>query len=80
MDAQRKLKSNPNDIDAMLALQEIEHKLNSWCQSNVKPGQFTGHMAKQMMPKEKINAGYQAWAKKVFSAIVIKVKSLYCHK
>ena len=65
MDAQRRLQSDPNDIEALLILQEIQMKMQNWCQSNVKPGQFTGELVKNLLPKEHLQGGYQAWAKKV---------------
>lgn len=65
MDAQRRLQSDPNDIEALLILQEIQMKMQNWCQSNVKPGQFTGELVKNLLPKEHLQGGFQAWAKKV---------------
>lgn len=65
MDSQRRLQSNPNDIEALLTLQEIQMKMQNWCQSNVKPGQFTGELVKNLLPKENLQGGFQAWAKKV---------------
>ena len=66
MEAQRRLDANPNDIEAMLVLQEVQMKMSSWCQSNVKPGQFTGQLVKNLLPKDTLQAGgIQAWARKV---------------
>lgn len=65
MEAQRRLQSDPNDIEALLTLQEIQMKMQNWCQSNVKPGQFTGELVKNLLPKEDLQGGFQAWAKKV---------------
>lgn len=67
MDSQRRLQSDPNDIEALLTLQEIQMKMQNWCQSNVKPGQFTGELVKNLLPKENLQGGFQAWAKKVLS-------------
>lgn len=64
MEAQRKLQAQPNDIEALLTLQEIQMKMQNWCQSNVKPGQFTGELVKNLLPKEHLQGGFQAWAKK----------------
>lgn len=64
MEAQRRLQSDPNDIEALLTLQEIQMKMQNWCQSNVKPGQFTGELVKNLLPKEDLQGGFQAWAKK----------------
>ncbi|KAL9968553.1 hypothetical protein ACROYT_G020661 [Oculina patagonica] len=64
MESQRRLQSNPNDIEALLTLQEIQMKMQNWCQSNVKPGQFTGELVKNLLPKENLQGGFQAWAKK----------------
>ncbi|XP_022783520.1 protein SON-like isoform X3 [Stylophora pistillata] len=64
MDAQRRLQTDPNDIEALLVLQEIQMKMQNWCQSNVKPGQFTGELVKNLLPKEDLQGGFQAWAKK----------------
>lgn len=64
MDSQRRLQSDPNDIEALLTLQEIQMKMQNWCQSNVKPGQFTGELVKNLLPKENLQGGFQAWAKK----------------
>lgn len=65
MDAQRRLQTDPNDIEALLVLQEIQMKMQNWCQSNVKPGQFTGELVKNLLPKEDLQGGFQAWVKKV---------------
>ncbi|XP_048578173.1 protein SON isoform X2 [Nematostella vectensis] len=64
IEAQRRLQADPNDIEAMLLEQEVSLKMQSWAQSNVKPGQFTGHAAKSTLSKQEIHSGYQAWAKK----------------
>lgn len=64
MDVQRRLQTDPNDIEALLVLQEIQMKMQNWCQSNVKPGQFTGELVKNLLPKEHLQGGFQAWAKK----------------
>lgn len=64
MDSQRRLQGDPNDIEALLTLQEIQMKMQNWCQSNVKPGQFTGELVKNLLPKENLQGGFQAWAKK----------------
>ncbi|KAJ7363598.1 hypothetical protein OS493_009758 [Desmophyllum pertusum] len=52
MDSQRRLQSDPNDIEALLTLQEIQMKMQNWCQSNVKPGQFTGELVKNLLPRK----------------------------
>lgn len=65
MEAQRRLQAEPNDIEALLMLQEVQMKMQNWCQSNVKPGQFTGELVKNLLPKEHLQGGFQAWAKKV---------------
>ena len=70
MDSQRRLQSDPNDIEALLTLQEIQMKMQNWCQSNVKPGQFTGELVKNLLPKENLQGGFQAWAKKVINFIL----------
>lgn len=64
MEAQRRLQAEPNDIEALLMLQEVQMKMQNWCQSNVKPGQFTGELVKNLLPKEHLQGGFQAWAKK----------------
>lgn len=77
MDSQRRLQSDPNDIEALLTLQEIQMKMQNWCQSNVKPGQFTGELVKNLLPKENLQGGFQAWAKKVINFIlklILKLK------
>lgn len=68
MESQRRLQSDPNDVEALLTLQEIQMKMQNWCQSNVKPGQFTGELVKNLLPKENLQGGFQAWAKKVLSS------------
>lgn len=73
MDSQRRLQSDPNDIEALLTLQEIQMKMQNWCQSNVKPGQFTGELVKNLLPKENLQGGFQAWAKKVIN-FILKLK------
>jgi hypothetical protein len=66
MEAQNRLQSNPHDFEAKLILEEVQMKIQNWASVNLKPGQYTGEsLVSSMMPKENINSGYQAWAKKV---------------
>ena len=66
MEAQNRLQCNPNDYEASLMLQEIQMKIQNWASVNLKPGQYTGEsLVSSMLPKDNINSGYQAWAKKV---------------
>lgn len=66
LEAQNRLLSNPNDFEAQLVLQEVQMKIQNWASVNLKPGQFTGEsLVHNLMPKENINSGYQAWVKKV---------------
>lgn len=79
MDAQRRLQTDPNDIEALLMQQEIQMKMQNWCQSNVKPGQFTGELVKNLLPKEHLQGGFQAWAKKVlFYQVHVVVEDSKC--
>ena len=66
LEAQNRLLSDPNDFEARLVLEEVQMKIQNWASVNLKPGQFTGEsLVKTLLPKENINSGYQAWAKKV---------------
>ena len=72
MEAQNRLQSNPHDIEARLMLEEIQMKIQNWASVNLKPGQYTGEsLVSSLTPKEDINSGYQAWAKKVIIIICI---------
>ena len=77
MEAQRRLSVNPNDLEAKLTLQELEMKLQNWCQSNVKPGQYTGQLVKSLLPSKDLQGGNQAWAKKVLTSLNV-VDVLFC--
>ncbi|XP_028410187.1 protein SON-like isoform X2 [Dendronephthya gigantea] len=65
MEAQNRLQSNPHDLEAKLVLEEVQMKIQNWASINLKPGQFTGeNLVSSFAPKENINSGYQAWARK----------------
>ena len=68
MEAQNRLQSNPHDYEARLVLEEVQMKIQNWASVNLKPGQYTGEsLVSSFTPKENINSGYQAWARKVSS-------------
>ena len=72
MEAQNRLQSNPHDFEARLVLEEVQMKIQNWASVNLKPGQYTGEtLVSSLMPKENINSGYQAWAKKVSGKVTL---------
>lgn len=39
--------------------------MNNWAESKQQIGQFTGSTGAQILSQAELNAGYQAWARKV---------------
>lgn len=66
--AARKLAENPQDREAMSAMQRAQHKANLWANSKNLPGKFIGSTGAQILSQEELmgpDKKRQAWAKKV---------------
>ena len=63
MAAMEKLKTKPNDSEALSELYEAQKQLSMWAESKNKPGQFTGTTGAKILSKGELTLGVQAWAK-----------------
>ena len=61
--AMEKLKSKPNDPEALSDLYEAQKQISVWAESKNKPGQFTGTTGAKILSKGELTLGVQAWAK-----------------
>ena len=61
--AMEKLKSKPNDPEALSDLYEAQKQISMWAESKNKPGQFTGSTGAKVLSKGELTLGVQAWAK-----------------
>ena len=61
--AMEKLKSKPNDPEALSDLYEAQKQISMWAESKNKPGQFTGTTGAKVLSKGELTLGVQAWAK-----------------
>eukprot|EP00731_Ephydatia_muelleri_P017603 Em0010g701a len=64
LEATARLQACLNDVVAMETLAEVEEKASRWCQSLVKPGQFTGAQLVRPMSMKEHQMGHQAWVTK----------------
>ncbi|XP_046752138.1 protein Son-like isoform X2 [Diprion similis] len=62
--AMRKLRENPNDVQAMNEMYRAQSGMKSWAESKQMPGQFTGSTGVKVLSASELSAGYQAWARK----------------
>ncbi|XP_018401206.1 PREDICTED: protein SON isoform X1 [Cyphomyrmex costatus] len=60
----RKLRENPNDINALNAMQRAQNEMKTWAESKQIPGQFTGSTGVKVLTPAELSSGYQAWARK----------------
>lgn len=58
-----KLKTKPNDPEALSDLYEAQKQISMWAESKNKPGQFTGTTGAKILSKGELTLGVQAWAK-----------------
>ena len=65
LEATARLQVSPSDVVAMETLAEVAEKTSRWCQSMMKPGQFTGAKFVKPMSMKEHQTGHQAWVKKV---------------
>lgn len=65
LSAMRKLQDNPNDSEAIKALNNVQKEMQNWALSKQEPGQFTGTTGVKVLSQEELSAGHQAWARKV---------------
>ncbi|XP_012540131.1 protein SON [Monomorium pharaonis] len=60
----RKLRENPNDINALNAMHRAQNEMRTWAESKQIPGQFTGSTGVKVLTPAELSSGYQAWARK----------------
>ena len=73
LEATARLQACLNDVVAMETLAEVEEKASRWCQSLVKPGQFTGAQLVRPMSMKEHQVGHQAWVTKVCGCVCVCV-------
>ena len=52
-------------MEAIAKLRECDELIKRWSRSGLKPEQFTGEKTKNILSKEELEGGYNAWIKKV---------------
>ncbi|XP_065156175.1 protein Son-like isoform X3 [Atheta coriaria] len=62
--AMRKLQENPNDSQAIIDMYNAQKGMNTWAESKLPFGQFTGTTGANILSQEQLASGYQAWARK----------------
>ncbi|XP_048512523.1 protein Son isoform X2 [Athalia rosae] len=62
--AMRKLRENPNDVQALSEMYRAQSGMKTWAESKQMPGQFTGSTGVKVLSASELAAGYQAWARK----------------
>ncbi|XP_015599646.1 protein SON isoform X2 [Cephus cinctus] len=67
--AMRKLRENPNDVQALGEMYRAQTEMKTWAESKQMPGQFTGSTGAKVLSAAELSAGYQAWARKARSYI-----------
>ncbi|XP_014480766.1 PREDICTED: protein SON-like isoform X2 [Dinoponera quadriceps] len=67
--AMRKLRENPNDVNALNAMHQAQNEMKTWAESKQMPGQFTGSTGAKVLTPAELSSGYQAWARKAHSYI-----------
>ncbi|XP_064093418.1 protein SON-like isoform X2 [Macrobrachium nipponense] len=65
LSAMRKLQDNPNDMEALKTLHNVQKDMQTWALSKQEPGQFTGSTGVKILSQEELSAGQQAWVRKV---------------
>ncbi|XP_034949205.1 protein SON-like isoform X2 [Chelonus insularis] len=65
--AMRKLRENPNDVQALNEMYHAQNEMKTWAESKQMPGQFTGSTGVKVLSPAELTAGYQAWARKAFN-------------
>ncbi|KAL0099345.1 hypothetical protein PUN28_020126 [Cardiocondyla obscurior] len=63
----RKLRENPNDINALNAMNRAQNEMRTWAESKQIPGQFTGSTGVKVLTPAELSSGCQAWARKTIS-------------
>ena len=58
----------PFNVEAMAKLRQCDEMIKTWSKSGVKPEQFTGEKAKNILSREELEGGYNAWLRKVCSS------------
>ncbi|XP_066952736.1 protein Son-like isoform X2 [Macrobrachium rosenbergii] len=64
LSAMRKLQDNPNDMEALKTLHNVQKDMQTWALSKQEPGQFTGSTGVKILSQEELSAGQQAWVRK----------------
>ncbi|XP_020292225.1 protein SON [Pseudomyrmex gracilis] len=62
--AMRRLKEDPNDINALNAMQRAQNEMRMWAESKQMPGQFTGSTGVKVLTPAELSSGCQAWTRK----------------
>ncbi|XP_015109040.1 protein SON isoform X2 [Diachasma alloeum] len=62
--AMRKLRENPNDVEALSEMYHAQSEMRNWAESKQMPGQFTGSTGARVLTPAELTSGYQAWARK----------------
>ncbi|KAG8040583.1 hypothetical protein G9C98_002579 [Cotesia typhae] len=62
--AMRKLKENPNDVQALNEIYQAQNEMKTWAESKQMPGQFTGSTGVKVLSAAELTSGYQTWARK----------------
>ena len=59
----------PFNVEAIAKLRQCDEMIKTWSKSGVKPEQFTGEKTKNILSREELEGGYNAWLRKVRSFI-----------
>ena len=62
---QKRLSVEPFNVEAIAKLRDCDNLIKRWSKSGVKPEQFTGEKTKNILTKEELEGGYNAWVRKV---------------
>ncbi|MFH4974337.1 hypothetical protein AB6A40_001046 [Gnathostoma spinigerum] len=78
VEANKRLKTNPNDFEAMRLLKEADEKMNAWARSHNTPGKFTGSTGVHVLSADELGPAdprYSAWARKDLFKCTNRVES-----
>ncbi|XP_064488769.1 serine/arginine repetitive matrix protein 2-like [Ornithodoros turicata] len=64
VEALRRLKENPMDMEAMHIFHECHKQFQAWAQSKQEPGQYTGTVDFKPLTPEELSGPFPAWVKK----------------
>jgi len=66
LQVQKKLSVEPFNVEAIAKLRQCDEMIKTWSKSGVKPEQFTGEKTKNILSREELEGGYNAWLRKDF--------------